>query len=422
MKILIVNTSERTGGAAIAAGRLRDALGNNGVKATMLVGHKESELITVADARQDRRLRYDFLLERLVIWRANHFRKHRLFETDAASYGLDITKLRDFREADVIHLHWINQGFLSLRSIERIVASGKPVVWTLHDMWPFTGICHYTGDCQRYQQSCGNCPKLWGGGSKRDLSRRVFQRKLRLYRKSNITFVACSDWIASCARQSALLEGKTVVSIPNPIDTRLYSPRNMSKAREHLVLPLGKTLLLFAAFRVTNKIKGIDYLCEAIRLIAKEHPDEAAKIAVVAVGKDSDELRSMLPVKVFSFGYVDNERRMIDIYNACNMMLIPTMQDNLPNTIMESMACGRPCVAFRVGGIPQMIDHGENGYVADYKDAADFARGILWTMDPARYPELCSGARAKVMAEYSETAVARRYYDLYKKISKGGND
>lgn len=417
MRVLIVNTSERTGGAAIAAGRLCEALGNNGVKATMLVGSKDSDLITVAEVHNPKKLKLNFLRERFTIWRANGFHKHRLFDVDAGNAGLDITNLKEFREADIIHLHWINQGFLSLKGISKILQSGKPVVWTLHDMWPFTGICHYSGDCDRFKDGCGKCPILYGGGSGNDLSHRVFERKKRLYNNARITFVACSDWLAGIARSSALLEGLRVESIPNAINTNLYKSYDVIKAREELALPLGKKLLLFAAFRVTNKIKGIDYLCEAINILAKKYPDIAAGMAVVAVGKDSEELKSMLPVKVYSYGYVNNEKRMIDLYNACDLFLIPTMQDNLPNTIMESMACGVPCVAFNVGGIPQMIDHKVNGYVAAYKDSADFADGIFWSLNPSVHKQLKEAARSKVTSSFSESAVARKYSELYNRLA-----
>lgn len=421
MRVLLVNTSEHTGGAAIAASRLRDALGNNGVKATMLVGHKDSELITVADPHEERRLRYNFIGERLAILRANRFHKYRLFETDAASYGIDITGLREFREADIIHLHWINQGFLSLSGIRRILASGKPVVWTLHDMWPFTGICHYAGDCDKYKDSCGRCPKLWGGGSSRDLSHRVYLKKKELYAHSHLTFVACSEWLASVARESTLMEGKEIRVIPNPINTRLFAPAAKGAARSRLALPQSKILLLFTAFRVTSKIKGIDYLVEAVTKLAKEHPDIVSNMSVVAVGKDSETLRSLLPVKVYPMGYVESESRMRDIYNACNLLLMPTLQDNLPNTVMEAMASGVPCVAFGVGGIPEMIDHLKSGYIAAPRDAADFAAGIIYSLRPDIYPTLSSGARAKVTSSYSDSVIARRFSDLYLSLL-GGKD
>lgn len=417
MRVLIVNTSERTGGAAIAANRLMEALKNNGVKAKMLVRDKETEQITVATIPQSPMLKAKFVWERMVIWSANHFSKNNLFQIDLANTGTDITSLPEFKEADVIHLHWINQGYLSLKNIRRMIDSGKPIVWTMHDMWPFTGICHYTRSCEQYKDECGNCPILYGGGSPNDLSHRVFVKKLRLLGNARIAYVGCSDWLANCARESRLLEGKRILSIPNPINTKLYQPDSKTEARKALKLPQDKKLLLFAAFRVTNKIKGIDYLCEAIRMLVEKNPALGNEIAIVAVGKESEALAGALPVDVYPMGYITNEHRMIKTYNACDLFLIPTLQDNLPNTIMESMACGVPCIGFDIGGLPQMIDHLENGYIARYKDSADFARGIEWALSQTDTRALGEKARTKVMASFSETAVAKLYTKLYKELS-----
>ena len=148
MRVLIINTAERIGGAAIAANRLMEALKNNGIKAKMLVRNKQTDQVTVVALKKSWRRIWQFTWERIVIWAANGFKRHNLFAMDIANTGTDITSLPEFRQADVIHLHWINQGMLSLKDIQRILASGKPVVWTMHDMWPFTGICHYSGECE----------------------------------------------------------------------------------------------------------------------------------------------------------------------------------------------------------------------------------------------------------------------------------
>ena len=157
MKILIVNTSERTGGAAVAANRLMKALINNGVKAKMLVREKETDTLTVAELPKSPMKRWNFLWERLVVFCHLHFSKKHLFEVDIANAGTDITKLREFKEADIIHLHWINQGMLSLSNIRKILRSGKPVIWTMHDIWPATGICHVTLNCRKFTTGCSNC-------------------------------------------------------------------------------------------------------------------------------------------------------------------------------------------------------------------------------------------------------------------------
>lgn len=173
MRVLIINTSERIGGAAIAANRLMEALKGQGIKAKMLVRDKQTDQVTVVPLKKSWRHIWQFVWERVVIWKANHFKKHNLFAVDIANMGTDITSLPEFQQADVIHLHWINQGMLSLKDIQKIIDSGKPIVWTMHDMWPITGICHHAQDCTKYQTQCHTCPLLYKG-HKHDLSYRVF--------------------------------------------------------------------------------------------------------------------------------------------------------------------------------------------------------------------------------------------------------
>ena len=244
MRVLIVNTSERTGGAAIAANRLMHALNNNGVEARMLVRDRKSDSPLVASIPQSWRLRANFLWERGVIWLANGLSRRNLFQVDIANAGTDITQTDEFRWADVIHLHWINQGYLSLHDLERIMRSGKPVVITLHDQWYFTGICHYSGGCDKYRTRCEKCP-MTKGCFGMDLAQRVFDRKRAIYEGSNVTFVGCSRWMADLARESSLTQGHTVTNIPNAIDTDMFTPMDMAAARSKFNLPMDKRLLLF---------------------------------------------------------------------------------------------------------------------------------------------------------------------------------
>ena len=176
MRVLLINTSERIGGAAIAASRLMESLKNHGIKAKLLVRDKQTDQISVVSLDHNWRMVWKFVWERIVIWSANRFNKKNIFAVDIANTGTDITSLPEFQQADVIHLHWINQGMLSLKNIEKILTSGKPVVWTMHDMWPCTGICHHARECTHYQQECHNCPFIHEGGSKRDLSYRIFHK------------------------------------------------------------------------------------------------------------------------------------------------------------------------------------------------------------------------------------------------------
>lgn len=415
MRVLIVNTSERTGGAAIAASRLKEALINNGVKAKMLVRTKESDNLSVVGLTPAWRQKYHFLKERFGIWVAGGLSRDHLFDIDTAGAGTDITSLPEYREADVIHLHWINQGMLSMRSLQKIVRSCKPLVWTMHDMWPFTGICHYSRDCHNFIDGCHDCPLLKHPG-RHDLSYRIFERKERLYESARLTFVACSRWLAGQAGESHLLRGQTILDIPNPINTNLFRPGDKEKARAACRLPRDKRLILFSAYRTTSPIKGLKYFTEACRIYNERHPEMKEQLAIACVGKDAETIASAFPYPVYAMGYIEDEHRMADIYRAVDAFVIPSLQDNLPNTIVEAMASGVPCIASAVGGIPQMINHLENGYLARPAQAEDIARGMEWLFGGQDYGAVSRAARAFAAGEYSEHSVAMRYIDIYNSI------
>ena len=417
MRVLLINTSERIGGAAIAASRLMEALKNNGIKAKLLVRDKQTDEISVVKVDPAWTNLVKFVWERIVIWFANRFVRNNLFAVDIANTGIDITKLPEFRQADVIHLHWINQGMLSLKGIRKILESGKPVVWTMHDMWPLTGICHHARECMKYQTQCNYCPFLYGGGGKKDLSYRTFRKKQKLYSRAPITFIACSRWLEGMVKKSALSTGHTITNIPNPINTNVFRSGNKQEARNRCGLPQEMPLLLFGSVKNKNVRKGITYLAEACKILADKYPGLKDNLGVVVFGHQSKSLEKMIPFRVYPLEYVSNEREIVDIYNSVDMYVTPSLEENLPNTIMEAMACGIPCVGFQVGGIPEMIDHLHNGYVADYKSAEDLANGINWILNNTDYPLLSEQATRKVVSSYSERAVAKRYIDIYNKVT-----
>lgn len=416
MRVLIINTSERIGGAAIAANRLMEALKNNGIKTKMLVRDKQTDQISVVELKKSWWKVWQFIWERVVIWQANHFKKHNLFAVDIANTGTNITALPEFTQADVIHLHWINQGMLSLTDIRRIIQSGKPIVWTMHDMWPFTGICHYAGDCDKYATQCHNCPQLYKG-SRKDIAYRTFQKKKKLFEGAQITFVACSRWLESLAKKSDLIKGQTITNIPNAINTNLFKPRDKKQAREKCHLPQDKKLLLFGSVKITDKRKGIDYLVSACKQIASSYPDFSKELGVVVFGNQAEQYASLFPFPIYPMNYVSNEKELVDIYNAVDLYVTPSLQDNLPNTIVEAMACGIPCIGFNVGGIPQMIDHLHNGYVTEYQSSKDLANGIHWALTEGEYESLSEEACRKAVSSYSESTIAKKYVEIYNKIT-----
>lgn len=411
MRILIVNTSDCIGGAAIAANRLMTSLEREGADVGMLVLNKKKDNSLVTPIDGEIKKRYDFVFERFIIWMANHLSRKNLFSVSIANTGTDITRLPQFKEADVIHLHWINQGMLSLTDLEKILHSGKSIFWTMHDMWPVTGICHHADNCTKYKSECSDCAYLASPGS-HDLANKVFLRKKAVYSDKRLVFVGCSQWLTDLARKSALTMGHEVVSIPNPIDTSLFCPSDRLSARSSLNLPLDKKLILFAAQKITNPMKGMDYLIKACRMLKKERTG-LTNIGLVVTGTNTDKLTLDLPFDIYRMGYVSSESEMRDIYNAVDVFVTPSLLENLPNTIMESLACGLPCVGFSTGGIPEMIDHKQNGYIARYKSAEDLAEGIRWILEDADAESLASNARKKALTEYSMTVVAQRFLKLY---------
>lgn len=385
MKVVLINT-QTPGGAYVACQRLYQALQKQGVDVSFVA---------------IKATKWSFLWERFCIWVTNRFSRKNLFAVSIANTGTDISKLPEVHDADIIHLHWINQGGLSLYNIERLQALGKPIVWTMHDMWPFTGICHHAYECTAYEKRCVQCPQA----SDR-LATNVYEHKQGAWHKMN--FVGCSEWIASLAKKSGLTQDSKVSSIPNPIDTKLYHPMSKQEAKQKLGLDDHKKYVLFGAMNTTAPMKGFRYLLDADKLLHEE------KVQYLVVGKNSAEVIGQLTHEGVDLGYVSDELQKALIYNAADVFITPSLAENLPNIIMEAMSCGTPCVGFQIGGIPEMIDHQVNGYVARYRDAADFAEGIKWVLNSKE--DLGAAARQKVLTTYSEEKVANQYMELYRSL------
>ena len=358
----MLSTYEKAGGAAIAASRLLQALRHNGVDVTMMC-RKNMKLWSNQSSSS--------VMERMVIWAFNGFSKKELWATDIALFGQDITHTKEYKEADVIHLHWVNQGFLSLSNIRQFIKDGKKVVWTMHDAWNTMGAYHIAR--QRRETL---------------LERWTWMRKKKLYSLNKIQFVTCSRWLMDEVQSSPLTELLPVKAIPNPIDTDIFAPmESKTHARR----------ILFVAQDVNNPMKGMSYLDEAVKMLKGDE-----KVEVIALGRD-------IP-------YINNEEEMVELYNSVDAFVLPSLSENLPNTIMEAMACGVPCVAFDVGGIPEMIDHKENGFLARFQNVEDLANGIRYVLSPENNERLGKAARAKVIECYSEKIVAQQYIKVYEQI------
>jgi len=422
MKILLIGKHSRTGGAAIASTRLMEALKSRQVDVNMLVQEEGEDTEGIYSTTKGPVKRWvnlwRFILERLVFLRQESSKGIR-FLFSLANTGESIIRNRHVKEAALIHLHWINGGFLSMRSLEQLLGSGKPIVWTFHDMWPFTGGCHYALDCKGYTKECGQCPYL-RRPSEKDLSHRIWKKKERLFRNSKVTVITPSRWLNACVQNSSLLHNWKVVTIHNPIDHETFKPADRDTACHNLGLDPSKMYILFGAATITNMLKGFNYFLEAIKELART-PGEFRDVEILLFGKTREDVAALLPLKTRNMAFVQTTGTLVELYSAAHLFVIPSLQDNLPNTILESMFCGTPVVGFRTGGIPEMVDHLVNGYLADYKSSSDLAEGISWVLKTESYNRLSQKTRDVAVKRYSRDLSVQMHIDLYNSLIDKAN-
>ncbi len=418
MKIVHINNSDIIGGAAVAANRLNVALRNFGVESNMLVQDARTDVKGVVPIGKGRlhkgKAFARFAFERLTFL---PYEKNAIlrYAFSPANIGVDISEHPLVWDADVIHLHWINQGYLSLNGLKKLFDIGKPIVWTLHDMWSFTGGCHYAGTCLEFLERCSFCPFLKKPG-KKDLSARQFVIKKQLYSKVLLHPVACSKWMRALSSESSLFRNKDVSAIPNPIDTKMFKPMDKRECRIDLGLPTDKKLLLFGAANLSDLRKGARYLFEALNILIDSFHVFKENVEIVVFGKISQETKNSIPLTIHSMKFISDVNELIRIYNAADIFVLPSLQDNLPNTVMESMACGTPVVGFHTGGVPEMIKHKHSGFLAEVKNALSLATGIYETLFLLDIEEMSKNAREKVLREYAGDVVAKQYFEVYKRL------
>lgn len=414
--ILHLSTFHMEGGAGVAATRLHRALLRSGVESRMLIPTVKNHEVGVAPLAstpwQKRKAWCRFVAERLAFYPHEKDSTVR-FAFSPADAGADISLHPLVQKADVIHLHWINFGFLSLDSLHKLFALGKPVVWTLHDMWTFTGGCHYSRGCNHYLSHCHDCPYL-AKPDPYDISFVQFEKKIALYSKTSMAFISPSSWLDDLVKAASLTKHIFSKSIPNCLDTDLFKPRNKREIREQLNLPLTKKLLLFAGANTQDPRKGFVYFKEALNNLNHS----ANEYEVLIFGKSNPESFASFPANVHYLGVISRPDDMVNAYNAADAIVVPSLEDNLPNTIMEALACGIPAIGFKTGGIPEMIDHKQNGFLADVKSSESLAAGIRWVLEESNYIATSEAARKKVMDFYSESTVASQYMEVYDSLTE----
>jgi len=411
LKILIVNAFDIAGGAARAAYRLHRALVDTDVNSEMLVIGKFSDDYTVTPYEQN----FGRIQNRLRNLQKRVFKPLKPYpnksETLFSPAFLSFSKVVETINAinpDIVHLHWICQEMIR---IEDLAAIEAPIVWSLHDMWAFTGGCHYDEECGQYKASCGQC-KVLASIDENDLSKQVFERKLKTYAKlKSLTIVGLSHWLADCAAKSTLFKNNKIVVLPNPIDIDQFKPIDKTVARTILSLPQNKKLVLFGAMSATSDPrKGFLHLLEAINQL------ETDNIELVVFGSSKPKVEQKLKYPVHYLGQLQDNISLQLVYSACDVMVAPSLQENLSNTIMECLSCATPVVAFAIGGNGDLVTHKKNGYLAIPFDDLDLVNGIEWLLNYADYEGLCSSSQNKVIECFASSMVAQQYIELYKSI------
>lgn len=409
MKILIVSSSDIEGGAARAAYRLHCSLLRQGLDSQMLVQSKSSEDPTVVGPLtifQKGMGRIRPALDTLPVRRYER-RTHTLFSPSWVPFSGVVDRINQINP-DIVHLHWVTGGLIRVEDIARIKS---PIVWSLHDMWPFTGGCHYSEGCSAFKECCGDCKVLQSGKTK-DLSRRVFLRKARTFQKKpNITIVGLSSWLADEATSSSLFSGYKVVKLPNPIDTQVFAPFDQLQARQLLNLPQDKKLVVFGAMgATTDPRKGY----RELRLALQNLQEKDAELVVFGAGLPENSPGFVQ--KAHFLGRLHDDLTLRVLYSAADVMVVPSQQEAFGQTASEAMACGTPVVAFGITGLLDIVDHKENGYLAEPFNVDDLANGIQWVLNHQDYGCLSSSARKKITSNFDYTVVATAYMKLYESV------
>ncbi len=399
MKVVVCNTDELKGGAAKAAKRISKSLLLNGVDVTFFSlegnGEARSESFFFRKGK--------FFWSRLEQYPKLFFSNNFAAPFSTSKYSLGHRKYVEVLNPDIIHLNYINNGLFSIKDIGLLT---KPVVWTLHDSWAFTGGCHLPLDCKRYEKMCGNCPVL-NVGRENDLSRSIWRSKKKLWEGVNLTIVSPSKWLAKCAGESSLFKDCRVEVISNPIDTEVFRKRNREKVKKELNLEKEKKYILFGAVNATtDKNKGFDFLKEALKKLKTKN------VELLVFGCQQGEI-SDLSIPVKNLGFVKEEKVLVKIYSAADVTVIPSISENQPTIAVESLACGTPVVGFDIDGLEELIVDEKLGVLAKKYDTNELAERIDEVLERESDAYFCE---KYVKKNFNFLEIGRQYKELFESL------
>jgi glycosyltransferase involved in cell wall biosynthesis len=403
MKVLQINQSDIIGGAGIAGYRLHQGLLNKNIESKLLVGNVKTEDKLVQKVPRQGKLATQI----------SQFTNKLGFNYIHLLNTFEILKHSFYKEADILNFHNLHSGYFNYLAIPQLTEK-KPAVYTLHDMWSFTGHCAYSYDCNKWQTGCGNCPypdtypKI-----RRDSTKWEWKLKNWVYEQTNLTIVTPSKWLAEQAKLS-MLNRFEIHCIPNGIETNAYQPLEQENCRQILGISQGKKVLMFAADSLRDSRKGGDLLKSALLQLPKTLKEE---LVLLIMGSGGENIAKTLEIETVNLGYLTSDRLKSMAYSAADLFIFPTRADNLPLVLQESMACGTPMISFDIGGVADLVRQGVTGYLAKSENASDFATGIMELLEDNNLrKKMGENSRRIALEEYPLELQVEKYIELYSQI------
>lgn len=423
MKITHVNTYDIDGGAARSAYRLHKGLLKIGENSQMLSKYKKSQDRQVYQILTDNEENKQDFADFNPI-QTHYINNNRTSLTNTlfsfAYPGYDLAKLPIIENSDVINLHWVAAEYQSPVTIKNLLDLGKPVIWTLHDMWAFTGGCHYSAGCENYQTDCLKCPQL--AEDIYNLPHLILQDKIANFNYPNLVIVTPSQWLANCVRNSQVFKNQRVEVIPYSLDTDIFVSTPKLLAKNSLNIPSEEIVLLVGAVSGKEKRKGFSELIEVLKICEANEKFanliKANKIKVYCFGEPIDNFEE-LNIKVRTLGIVNSDEKLSEIYASADIFILSSLEDNLPNTMLEAMSCGTPVIGFDIGGIPDLVKNGITGFVTSEKDLTVMANKIIeLVFNHELRQKMSENCRQLMVNNHALHIQADTYVNLYRELLK----
>ena len=409
MNVLQIHSSDHLGGGGgtVAMERLHQGLLLAGVDSRVLCGRKTTRSSLSKPIPGSR------MLKRVESYLGKVTSELGLNDINYLS-SFKIRSMKEYQNADILHFHGTH-GFFNYLALPKLVKH-KPAVFTLHDMWPLTGHCAYSYDCDRWKIGCGQCPyPETHPAIKRDNTRLEWKLKKWAYQQSHLTIIVLCEWLKQYSEQS-LLKDLPIYKIPNGLDVDTYQPLDKGKCRAVLGIPEASKVLMFVALQLNDRRKGVDLLIKSLQSLPKSIKKD---MVLLVLGEGGQVFSDLVGIKTLDLGYVRNDRFKAIAYSAASLFIFPTRADNLPLVLQESMACGTPMVSFNVGGIPELVRPNLTGYLAEPENAKQLSEGMLQLLeDDSQRNFLEQKCREIATKEYGVDLQVKRHLRLYEKFFK----